>query len=241
MSAYWYPRYPTYVSAEEMKAKAEKVLKKLRKKDPDLEPVIIAGRTLSKSWWGRAWNRNLEGYADYSNRIGRGKKYVRNSAVLDLKISKGKIAALVLGSRTAPYEVEIEIDTLQDGKWRRIMRLCNRCIGTLEELIAGKFPKELGILFTDTRYSMFPSPKEIHFCCSCPDYASMCKHVAAVLYGVGARLDQNPMLFFELRDIDGRELIRKSMEQKIESMLKNAGKKSKREIAAEDITRIFGL
>jgi len=233
--------YPKYVSVAEKKAKAERALKKLEKNNPALDPVIIEGRTLAKSWWGKAWNLNLESYADYSNRIARGKSYVRSNAVLDLKISKGKVTAKVQGSRAKPYDTEIRIEILNSTKWREITELCSRRIDTLEQLIEGKFPKELEILFTDKRYSMFPSPKEIHFNCSCPDYASMCKHVAAVLYGIGARLDQNPLLFFELRDIDGRELIRKSIEQKIDSMLKNAGRKSKREIAAEDIPHIFGL
>ncbi|MFZ7103761.1 MAG: SWIM zinc finger family protein [Peptococcaceae bacterium] len=233
--------FPKYVSVAKKKAKAEKALKKLKKSNLDPEPVIIEGRTLAKSWWGKAWNLNLESYADYSNRIGRGKSYVRSNAVLDLKISKGRVVAKVQGSRAKPYDTEMRIDTLNSTKWREISELCNRRIDTLEQLIEGKFPKELEILFTDKRYSMFPAPKEIHFSCSCPDYARMCKHVAAVLYGIGARLDQNPLLFFELRDIDGRELIRKSMEQKIDSMLKNAGRKSKREIRAEEIPNIFGL
>lgn len=233
--------FPKYVSAAEKKAKAEKSLKKLKKNNPDLEPVIIEGRTLAKSWWGKAWNLNLESYADYSNRIARGKSYVRSNAVLDLKISKGRVAARVQGSRAKPYDTEIRIDILDSTKWHEILKLCNHRIDTLEQLIEGKFPKELEILFTDKRYSMFPSPKEIHFNCSCPDYASMCKHVAAALYGIGARLDQSPLLFFELRDIDGRELIQKSMEQKLDSMLKNAGRNSEREIAAEDVSKIFGL
>ena len=233
--------FPKYVSVTEKKAKAEKALKKLKKNNPDLEPVIIEGRTLAKSWWGKKWNLNLENYADYSNRIARGKSYVRSNAVLDLKISKGRVVAKVQGSRAKPYDTEIRIDTLNSTKWQEISELCNHRIDTLEHLIEGKFPKELEILFTDRRYSMFPSPKEIHFDCSCPDYATMCKHVAAVLYGIGARLDENPLLFFDLRDIDGQELIRKSMEQKIDSMLKNAGRKSNREISAEDIPNIFGL
>ena len=238
MSYYGYLRYE---SAAGKKAKAEKALKKLQKSNPDLEPVIIEGRTLAKSWWGKAWNLNLESYADYSNRIARGKGYVRCNAVLDLKITKGRVAAKVKGSRAKPYDTEIRIDALSSARWQKISELCNHRIDTLEQLIEGKFPEELEILFTDKTYSMFPSPEEIHFSCSCPDYAIMCKHVAAVLYGIGARLDQNPMLFFELRDIDGQGLIRKSMEQKVDSMLKNAGRRSKREIAAEDIPDIFGL
>ena len=160
---------------------------------------------------------------------------------MDLKITRGKVAAKVQGSRVKPYDVEISIDALDSKKWEQVTELCNHRIDSLEQLIEGKFPKELEVLFTDKKYGMFPSPKEIHFACSCPDWAYMCKHVAAALYGIGARLDNNPMLFFALRDIDGQMLIRKSMERKLESMLKNAGKKSKREIAAKDISDIFGL
>ncbi len=236
-----YYGFPRYESVAEKKAKASRSLAKMKKKNPDIEPVIIEGRTLVKSWWGKSWNINLESYADYSNRIERGKRYVRNNAVLDLKISKGKVAAKVQGSRVKPYDVEITIDALDNKKWEQVTELCNHRIDSLEQLIEGKFPKELEILFTDKIYGMFPSPKEIHFACSCPDWAYMCKHVAATLYGIGARLDNDPMLFFALRDIDGQMLIRKSMERKLESMLKNAGKKSKREIAAKDISDIFGL
>lgn len=186
-------------------------------------------------------NMNLESYSDYGNRIARGKSYVRSNTVLDLKISKGNVLAKVQGSRAKPYEVEIKIDTLSSRNWEQVTELCNNRIDSLEQLIEGKFPKELEILFTDKKFGMFPSPEEILFSCSCPDWAYMCKHVAAVLYGIGARLHRNSMLFFELRDLDGQELIRKSIEEKIESMMKNAGKKSKREIADKDISDMFGL
>lgn len=236
-----YYGFPKYVTVAEKKEKAVKSLERLRKKNPNLEPIIIEGRTLAKSWWGKAWNLNLESYADYSNRINRGKSYVRNNAVLDLKIKKGKVEAKVQGTRMTPYDVNVTIDILGDNRWQEILELCNRRIDSLEQLLEGKFPKELEVLFTDKKYSMFPTPKEIHFSCSCPDWAYMCKHVAAVLYGIGSRFDQNPLLFFELRDVDSHELIRKSMEEKIESMLQNVGKKSKREISAEDVSNIFGL
>ena len=233
--------FPKYKSVAEKKQKASKALEKLKKKNPNLEPVIIEGRTLAKSWWGKAWNINLESYADYSNRIARGKSYVRSNTVLDLKISKGRVEAKVQGSRSKPYDIEIHIDALSSEKWEEVTALCNRRIDSLEQLVEGNFPKDLEGLFTDRKYGMFPSPKEIHFDCSCPDWASMCKHVAAVLYGIGARLDKDPMLFFELRSLNGQELVRKSMERKLESMLKNAGKRSNREIADEDISELFGL
>ncbi len=238
MSYYGYHRQET---AAEKKAKAAKALIKLKKKSPDIEPVLIEGRTLAKNWWGKAWNLNLESYADYSNRTGRGKSYVRSNTVLDLRISKGQIAAMVMGSGSKIYTVHVIIDTLSKNKQEQMISLCNNSIDSLEQLVEGRFPKELEILFTDRQYGLFPSPKEIQFGCSCPDWASMCKHVAAVLYGIGSRLDQNPMLFFELRDLNGQELVRKTMDKKLESMLKNAGKRSKRSIPQKDISAIFGL
>ncbi len=233
--------FPAYISVAEKREKAIKVLAKLKKKDPTIEPVVIEGRTLAKNWWGKVWNKNLESYADYGNRIGRGKSYVRNDAVLNLKIFKGKVEALVQGSGSRPYTVVIRLDTLSGAKWEQVTALCNHRLDSLEQLIEGKFPRDLELLFTEKKYGLFPAPKEIHFDCSCPDGASMCKHVAAVLYGIGARLDVNPLLFFDLRGLDGQELVRKSMEQKLASMMKNAGKKSRREISEKDIANIFGL
>lgn len=236
-----YYGFASYVSVTEKKAKSLKTLSKLKAKNNTIQPITIEGRTLAKSWWGKAWNQNLESYADYSNRIARGRSYVRNNAVLDLKITKGEVKALVQGSSSKPYTVTVQIDRLSEEKWNKVIALCNHRIGTLEQLVGGSFPKELEVLFKEKKYGLFPSPKEIHFDCSCPDWASMCKHVAAVLYGIGARLDTYPMLFFELRDIDSMELVKKSMEKKLDNMLKNAGKKSERKIAEKDVFDIFGI
>jgi len=236
-----YYGFAPYVSVTEKKANSLKSLSKLKAKNKDIQPITIEGKTLAKSWWGKAWNQNLESYADYSNRIARGRSYVRNNAVLDLKITKGEVKALVQGSSGKPYTVSVQIDKLSNEKWNKVITLCNHRIDTLEQLVGGSFPKELEVLFKEKKYGLFPSPKEIHFDCSCPDWASMCKHVAAVLYGVGARLDMNPMLFFELRDIDSVELVKKSMEKKLDNMLKNAGKNSERKIAEKDVFDIFGI
>lgn len=236
-----YYGYAPYVSVAEKKAKSLKALAKLKAKNKDLEPITIEGRTLAKSWWGKAWNQNLESYADYSNRIARGRSYVRNNAILDLKITKSEVKAIVQGSSSKPYTITIQIDKLSNERWNKVITLCNHRINTLEQLVTGSFPKELEVLFKERKYGLFPSPKEIHFDCSCPDWASMCKHVAAVLYGIGARLDTNPVLFFELRDIDSMELVKKSMESKLDSMLKNADKRSDRKIADKDVFDLFGF
>lgn len=238
MSRYGFYKYD---SVAEKREKAKKATERLKKKDPDIEPIVIEGRTIAKSWWGKAWNENLESYADYSNRIGRGRSYVKNGNVIDLKITEGNINALVQGSGRKPYSVIIQIDTLTDDKIKKITNLCNNKISSLEDLLEGKFPKDLEVLFMQEEYGLFPTPAQIHFSCSCPDIAYMCKHVAAVLYGVGAKLDNNPMLFFTLRNIDTNQLIKKSIESKLDNMLKNAGKRSKRAIDEADINDIFGI
>lgn len=233
----WYKKE----TAEDKRKKFQKSLDELRKTNPDISPIIIEGRAIANKWWGKAWNKNLENYADFRNRISRGKSYVKNGAVLDLQIAEGKIEALVQGSRSNPYNVTISIDKLDKKKWQRVIEICNQKIDTMETLLLGNFPKELDEMFSNSKNGMFPSPKEIHFRCSCPDSARMCKHVAAVLYGIGARLDENPILFFKLRDIDFQELLKKSIEDKMESMLKNADKKSRRVIEDSEVFDIFGV
>ncbi|MFB0959230.1 hypothetical protein [Proteiniclasticum sp. QWL-01] len=230
-----------YVSADEKRIKAAKSLAKLEKKRSDLEPVVISGTAIAKTWWGKSWMKNLERYADYSNRIGRGKSYVRSNAVLDLKIRPMEATALVQGSRAKPYQVEIRIDGITDAQWQAITKFTQNKITSLDELLKGKFPLELENLLFDPRIGLFPAPSQIHFSCSCPDWASMCKHVAAVLYGIANRLDQDPILLFQLRGRDGNELIRNSMDLTIQHMLEHAGSTSNREISEEDIDKIFGL
>ena len=233
--------YYSYETAAERARKARRQLEKLTKKNPDLCPIIIEGRTIAKSWWGRAWNRNLESYADYSNRIGRGRNYVKNGLVLDLKIEEGLVTALVAGSKSKPYEVACKIAPLPDEKFKRLVKRCNRKISGLEELIEGRFPKDLEDLFTQKGEGLFPSSKEIEFSCSCPDWAYMCKHVSAVLYAIGAKFDSDPALFFKLRSADFGLFLEKTVDEKMENMLKNAGIKSDRVLADEDVARLFGV
>lgn len=236
-----YYGYYKYVSVSEKREKAKKSLEKLKKTRDDISPVIIEGKSIASKWWGKAWNKNLESYADYSNRIGRGRSYVKNGAVLDLKIKEGKVEALVQGSSSKPYTVEFAIDKLNEIKWKNITEICNHRIDTMETLLLGKFPKEFDEFFIDSRNGLFPSVKEIRFKCSCPDSARMCKHIAAVLYGIGARLDEEPILFFKLRDIDFEELLKKSMEDKMQNILKNSDKKSERIIDDGDVFDLFGV
>jgi uncharacterized Zn finger protein len=233
--------FPPYVSVSEKRSKAKQNADKLKKKNPDIKPVVIEGSKIAKTWWGIAWTQNLERYADYENRIGRGRSYVRHGAVLDLQIEAGKISALVQGSMSQPYSITISIKPLDRGVWKNITTTCEGKLGSLAELLEGKFPKSLAELFTAKETGLFPSPRQIKFDCSCPDWADMCKHIAAVLYGVGARLDEDPALFFLLRKVKIDDFISRAVTQKSEKLLKKAPVTSKRIMNELDISAVFGI
>lgn len=237
--SYW--GYPRYVTVAEKKARAAKKLKQLKKKNPGLEPVIIEGRTIAGSWWGKSWNRNLEGYADYENRIGRGRSYVRNGYVLDLKVDSGSVKALVAGTARNPYSVCIKIKSIPKKHWQKITKECEGRLESLQELLIGKFPRALSEVFMARGKGLFPSPDEIEFSCSCPDWAYMCKHVAAALYAIGARLDEDPGLFFKLRKVEITDLVSRAVEERTHELLKKAVKKSSKIMDSSNLSEVFGI
>ena len=194
-----------YVPVAERRKQAEKAAAKARKAGADLAPIEPYRGAIAKTFWGRAWCDNLEHYSDYANRLPRGRTYVRNGSVIDLKLSPGEVRAQVMGSSL--YRVEVTIGAVPDAHWRAIGAACAGSIDSLIELLQGKLDKGVMARICAPGTGLFPTPKEISFSCSCPDSASMCKHVAAVLYGVGARLDQQPNLLFALRDVDAGDLV----------------------------------
>jgi uncharacterized Zn finger protein len=203
--------------------------------------VIIAGTSLATTWWGKSWNNNLERYADYRNRIGRGRSYVRHRAVLDLQLMLGHITALVQGSEAQPYRVAITVDTLSATNWATIRTACAGCFDSLSALLAGTFPQALKDLFFAKGAGLFPSPREIHFDCSCPDWAAMCKHVAATLYGVGVRLDDDPSLFFTLRGITMDDIITQTVADTTQTLLRKAERQSTNGLDDVDLGDVFGI
>jgi uncharacterized Zn finger protein len=232
--------FPEYVPVAERRRKAQASVEKLRKTNPAIAPVVITGK-LVKTWWGKSWNDNLASYSDYANRIGRGRSYVRNGAVLDLQVSAGSVRALVQGSQTRPYQVDIVIQPLSKDTWETITKNCAGKFDSLQELIQGKFPKGLSELFTAKGTGLFPANKEIKLSCSCPDGAYMCKHVASALYGVGARLDEDPTLFFKLRNVNIDELISATVTKTSKDMLEKAKGRSRRVIDASAVSDVFGI
>jgi uncharacterized Zn finger protein len=233
----WFQFRP-YVPVAQRRAQAAREVAKRVKKGQSVSPVVIEGRTIAKTFWGKAWCDNLESYSDYENRLPRGRTYVRNGSVVDLQIHPGKVTATVSGSEL--YDVGINITPLPDAQWRSIKSRCAGQIGSLVELLQGKLSKGVIEIVTAQNGGLFPKPSEIKMSCSCPDWAGMCKHVAAVMYGVGARLDHQPELFFRLRNVDHVELIEEAMSRAGE---KTAGKKAagKKKLAEADVAGVFGI
>jgi len=197
----WHP----YVPVAEKRRQAERELGKLRKRGQSIAPVTVEGRTIAKTFWGKSWCDNLERYSDYASRLPRGRTYIRNGSVLDLKSAKGEVAAMVAGSSL--YKIKITIAPVKAARWKAICRDCAGAIDSLVELLQGRLAKGIMDRVCREGDGLFPSSEEIKLSCSCPDWADMCKHVAAALYGVGARLDEKPELLFVLRGVDETELL----------------------------------
>ncbi len=200
----WY-NFPPYVSVGERKAKALLKIKKLSQAGKKLSPITLEGRTIAKTFWGKAWCDNLESYSDYVNRLPRGRTYVRNGSVIDLQVGRGKIEAQIMGSDH--YHGHIHIAPLSAEAWETIKTECSGKIDSVIELLRGELSQSVMEVITRRDGGLFPKPSEIKLDCSCPDWADLCKHLAAVLYGVGARLDRQPELLFLLRGVDHTELI----------------------------------
>ena len=228
----WAPYVPVAVR----RRKAEREMEKLRKKGAVLSPVKIEGRQIARTFWGKAWCDNLESYRDYENRLPRGRTYVRNGSVLDLQIAPREVTAIVSGSKI--YKVKVSIGNVGPARWKTLSADCSGGIDSLVELLQGRFSKGVMERLCRQDTGLFPRPSEIRFTCSCSDYASMCKHIAAVLYGVGARLDESPELLFRLRAVDETELL-----SDLGSALPDT--RTKRDTAhtlvADDLAALFGL
>ncbi len=205
-----YFRSKPYVPVAARRLKTERALAKLQKTGQVLSPVTANRGAIAKSFWGKAWCQNLERYSDYTNRLPRGRTYLRNGSVIDLKIGPGEANALVMGSSL--YRVSVKIAEVAGAHWQAIARDCARSIDTLVELLQGQLSTSVMERISRAGTGLFPTPKEISFSCSCPDSAAMCKHVAATLYGIGARLDADPELLFGLRKVDAKELIARAGE-----------------------------
>jgi uncharacterized Zn finger protein len=231
---YW--GWKPYVSVADRRRKAAREMAKRKKQGYAVSPVTIEGRTIVKTFWGKAWCDNLERYSDFANRLPRGRSYVRNGSVIDLQIGPGAIRALVSGSEI--YEVDVKVAPVTKARWKAICTDCTGAIDSLVELLQGRFSKGVMERICRQQTGLFPSPKEVELSCSCPDWADMCKHVAAVLYAIGARFDHQPELLFRLHQVNEQDLIAKvgkalPLARQSPAIAKLLGN--------EDLSDIFGL
>lgn len=236
MSWYRNSRFPRYVPVAERRQKAAREAEKLKKKGQTMQPVIIAGRIIANTFWGKAWCQNLESYSDFENRLPRGRTYVRNGSVIDLSVAAGEIKALVSGSSI--YKITISIKPIVLEKWNQLVKECAGKIDSLIELLQGKFSKSIMEIITRAEQGLFPHPDEIKLNCSCPDYAYMCKHIAAVLYGIGARLDEKPEDLFLLRKVDHAELIAHAGKSTLSQITDSATPQT---LDHDDLSALFGI
>lgn len=232
-----YSQWAPYVPVAQKKAKAVQHAAQVAKKQGrEPAPVQLNGRKIATTFWGQAWCNNLEAYSDYANRLPRGATYVRNGSVVDLVIKSRSIEAIVAGSET--YKVKISIDGLAKPVWKKIKQDCAASIDSLLDLLAGRFSDGVMQRLTRQKEGLFPSPREITMKCSCPDWSDCCKHLAAVMYGVGARLDKQPELLFLLRDVDHQELVSQVV---AEGNLDKELGGDNGTLAGEDLGAIFGI
>jgi uncharacterized Zn finger protein len=229
-----FDEWAPYVPVAERRRKAAGAMAKLAKKGQSISPVVVQGRAIANTAWGKAWCANMESYSDYANRLPRGRTYVRNGSVVDLQITPGTVAARVSGSSI--YRTTITVTPVPKAKWQQLCADCAGGIDSLVELLQGRFSKGVMDRLCRQGDGLFPMPKDIRFDCSCPDGATMCKHVAAVLYGVGARFDSQPELLFTLRQVDPAELLSKAG-----SGVVTAPAAGERTLAGDDIGALFGL
>lgn len=223
-----------YVPVARRRANALRAVQRLAAKGKQVSPVETAGRAIATTFWGKAWCDNLESYSDFENRLPRGRTYVRNGSVVDLQIEPGKITSMVSGSRL--YRIVIQIGPLDAVRWKRLKQQCGAGIGSIVELLQGRLSSSVMAVVTSRENGLFPAPTEIEMSCSCPDWAGMCKHLAATLYGVGNRLDHQPDLLFKLRQVDHLELIAEAGRKAPETRARG-----KKVIAGDQLADVFGI
>lgn len=226
-------------SVAQLRTLAERRIELLKADGHHPEPIPAGSRNgaIAKSFWGKAWCKHLEAFSDYEYRLPRGRSYVRNGTVVDLKIEPQTVTAMVNGSEL--YELTVNIDALDPEKWAAIKKKCQGKIGSLVELLKGKLSDEIMSLVMDSEEGLFPKPQEIHFNCNCPDWADMCKHVAASLYGVGVRLDASPELLFKLRGVDHTELI--TLDTAVSDLTNPKSSRRRRTLDSDAVNDVFGI
>lgn len=199
--------------------------------------IKLDSKFITTKWWSQKWCNNISQYADFYNRLERGRTYLRKGTVQDLVVEGGKVTASVVGSGVTPYQVVINIKPLSKEKAKEALKNLHN----INEFQNGRVSLDEKYLFSMDKNGLFPTVDEIEFSCSCPDWASLCKHGAAVLYAIGSILDQEPLVLFQLRGIDVDAYLETSLLEKTNTLLSNIYNSNDRTIDESMISDIFGI
>lgn len=164
-------------------------------------PVPARPRAVGTTWWGQRWITVLEhGSRDGVTRLGKGRAYARDGHVHGLEIKPGMVRATVTDDELDSHLVTLKLGAFDAKTWQRILQQMSGQALFAAELLNGVMPKDIERVFRSVGKSLFPSDThEIDADCSCEDWSSPCRHVAATHYVLGEALDHDPFLLFELR------------------------------------------
>ena len=236
------PYWPAYVRVADRRANADRHAARIRERQGRaLRPVSPAGRgrALATTFWGRAWCDHLAAYASLLNRLDRGRRYLRGGLVIDLQIGTGTVTSLVSG--TEVYEITVRIEPIAPRRWQRVVKACAGKIDSVVALLAGRFDQNVMAHVSNQETGLFPEPAAIAYRCTCPDGWTgrrLCKHVAATLYGVGVRLDEEPELLFHLRGVDPADLLTRATAGLVAGPGRAGGRRA---IERDRLSAVFGI
>lgn len=171
----------------------------------DLPALACPARgNLCKSFWGRTWCRHLDSFSHWEQRLPRGRRILRSGNVYGLTVEPGLIHAYVASDDL--YEVRISVTPMNDELWEKITKSAGSQAFSLLDLWEGRLSDTLLEVLTCREDGLFPQPGDVRICCQCMDWADVCDHGAAVLYGTGILFENTPELLFRLRGIDPAQL-----------------------------------
>jgi len=222
--------------AAQVRESVEREIVRRRERGELFEPLVApkSSKKLVQTFWGRAWCRHLESYSDYEHRLPRGRSYLRQGNVYNLAIEAGLVTAVVAGAMI--YEVQVRVAPLEAHDWEGLKETCAGRVASLLDLLEGRLDEGLMQAMCGSDAGLFPEPAGIRMSCNCPDWADMCKHIAAVLYGIGVKFDADPALFFRLRGVDPTELLASSAGEVL-----SAVPQIEPELDGVDLGALFGI
>ena len=193
------------LKAADLKKLAAMRLAELQAEGQELHPVVNSSRKLATHFWGSAWMKQLALCESGGMCLAPGRTLLRHGCVLDMRISRGCITALV--SADELYEVELHLTPLEGEQLESLTLSCGNHINSLLSLLEGKVDTSVLEQLCHPENGILPTPQDWKMHCTCPDWAEPCPHAAAAIYAAGCLIDADPKLLFTLRSIEPDALL----------------------------------